>query len=208
MSEKPRCRTGAFYQRVGPKAPSNVAICSPFSAIVTDLAKFFFVPKPCDADDAMLGMCMIQPSKAKKPKPDLSVVGWLEYIALPDLGLHHIKAKFDTGARTSALHATQIETFMRDDQEWVRFNVQLEEDDGHVQREQPVYDRRQIKNTSGVPEERIVIRTPVVIAGRKWPIAVSLTDRSNMRLPMIVGRTALKKQNIAIHTRKTKLTSR
>lgn len=146
--------------------------------------------------------------KVKKRKPDLSVVGWLEYIALPELGLDHIKAKFDTGARTSALHATEITTFTRDEVEWVRFRVQLDADAPTVQLEQPVYDTRHIKNTSGVPEERIVIRTPVLIAGRTWPIAVSLSDRSNMRLPMIVGRTALKKQNIAVHTRKTKLTSK
>lgn len=156
----------------------------------------------------MVSINMTPHLKVKKPKPDLSVVGWLEYIALPDLGLHHIKAKFDTGARTSALHATHIETFMRDGQEWVRFNVQIEEDGPDLQLEQPIYDTRHIKNTSGVPEERIVIRTPVHIAGRTWPITVSLTDRSNMRLPMIVGRTALKKQNIAVHTRKTKLTSK
>ena len=144
--------------------------------------------------------------KVKKPKPDLSVVGWMEYIALPELGLDHIKAKFDTGARTSALHATEITTFTRDGVEWVRFCVQLDVDAPDVQLEQTVYDTRHIKNTSGEPEERIVIRTPVMIAGRTWPITVSLSDRSNMRLPMIVGRTALKKQNIAVHTRKTKLT--
>lgn len=144
---------------------------------------------------------------AKKPKPELSIVGWMEHIALPELGLSDIKAKFDTGARTSALHATDIETFMRDGSEWVRFNVQISNDTPQRQLEAPVYDTRHIKNTSGVPQERIVIRTPIVIAGRRWPITVSLTDRSNMRLPMIVGRTALKKQNIAVHTRKTKLTS-
>ncbi|WP_417243145.1 ATP-dependent zinc protease [Celeribacter sp.] len=146
--------------------------------------------------------------KVKKPKPDLSVVGWMEYIDLPDLGLHKVKAKFDTGARTSALHAMQIETFERDDTHWVRFHVDIEVAAPDHWVEAPVHDTRHIKNTSGVPEERIVILTPVTIAGRTWPIAVSLTDRSNMRSPMIVGRTALKHQNIAVHTRKTKLSSR
>lgn len=144
----------------------------------------------------------------KKAKPDLSVVGWMEYIALPGLGLSRIKAKFDTGARTSALHATKIETFVRDDQDWVRFNVQLDVNGSEFSLDAPIYDTRHIKNSSGVQEERIIIRTPVIIAGRTWPITVSLTDRSNMSLPMIVGRTALKNQNIAVHTRKTKLTSK
>lgn len=145
--------------------------------------------------------------KVKKPRPDLSVVGWMEHIDLPDLGLHHVKAKFDTGARTSALHARQITTFTRDDATWVRFHADLEVAEPNLWIEAPVHDIRHIKNTSGQPEERIVIRTSVKIAGRIWPISVSLTDRSNMRLPMIVGRSALKRQNIAVHTRKTNLTS-
>ena len=145
--------------------------------------------------------------KVKKPQPDLSVVGWMEFIDLPDLGLNHVKAKFDTGARTSALHASQIETFKRDNGLWVRFHVDIEVAEPDLWIEAPVHDIRHIKNTSGVPEERVVIRTPIKIAGRVWPISVSLTDRSNMRLPMIVARSALKRQNIAVHTRKTNLTS-
>lgn len=164
--------------------------------------------RPCHSVDAMVVLNMIATPKPKKPKRELTIVGWLEFVRLPDLGLERIKAKFDTGARTSALHATKIETFMRDGVDWVRFNAQFDRDLPAKMIEQPVFDKRQIKNTSGVPEERIVIRTPVVIAKRKWQIAVSLTDRSNMRLQIIVGRTALKKQNIAVHTRKAKLTSK
>ncbi len=146
--------------------------------------------------------------KVRKPKPDLSVVGWMEYIDLPGLDLHNVKAKLDTGARTSALHAMQIETYMREDVQWVRFHVDIEVAEPNLWIETPVHDIRHIKNTSGVPEERVIIKTPVIIAGRSWPITVSLTDRSNMRLPMIIGRTALKKQNIAVHTRKTNLSSK
>jgi len=146
--------------------------------------------------------------KVKTPKPELSIVGWIEFIDLPDLDLHRIKAKFDTGARTSALHAQHIEMFTRDEAQWVRFRTDIEVASPDLWIEAPVHDIRQIKNTSGVPEERIVIRTPVKIAGRTWPISVSLSDRSSMRLPMIVGRSALKRQNIAVHTRKTKLTSK
>lgn len=131
----------------------------------------------------------------------------MEYIDFPDFALHRVKAKFDTGARTSALHAMQIETFDHEGENWVRFHVDIEVAPPDLWIESPVHDTRLIKNTSGVPEERIIIRTPIKIAGRVWPINVSLTDRSNMRLPLIVGRTALKKQNIAVHTRKTNLTS-
>lgn len=144
----------------------------------------------------------------KKPKTDLLVIGWVEHLALPQIGLMNIRAKVDTGARTSALHATKIETFMDDDVEMVRFLVQLHEDHPAIAVETEVYDRREIKNTSGIPEERIVIRTRLKLTDRSWPISVSLSDRSNMRFPMIVGRSALKKHNIAVHTRRANLTAK
>ena len=143
--------------------------------------------------------------KKKKPKPDLMMIGWIEHIDLPDLKLHQIRTKIDTGARTSALHATHIETFPRDADTWVRFQVQHDDNSPSLSFEQKVYDFRHIKNTGGVPEERVVIRTNMQIAGRIWPISVSLTDRSNMRFPLIIGRSALKNQNISVHTRSANL---
>ncbi|NSX54923.1 ATP-dependent zinc protease family protein [Parasulfitobacter algicola] len=144
-------------------------------------------------------------SKSKVKKPNLMVIGWIEHIDLPDLDLHNLRTKIDTGARTSALHATHIETFTQGEDPWVSFQVQFEDDALSLSMKAPVYDVRHIKNTSGIPEKRIVIRTPLQIAGRIWPISVSLTDRSNMRFPMIIGRSALKKQNIAVHTRRANL---
>jgi hypothetical protein len=147
-----------------------------------------------------------QAKKVSSGKPPLTVIGWMEHLDLPDLGLHHVKAKIDTGARTSALHATEITTFDRDGAEWVRFDVQLYDDTPVHTIEAPVHGRRSIKNTSGVPEERIVIRTALRLTDRTWPITVSLADRGNMRFPMIVGRTALKRHNLAVHTRRANLT--
>lgn len=147
-------------------------------------------------------------TKNKKPKTELLVIGWLEHLALPDLNLMNIRAKIDTGARTSALHATDITPFIQDGKEIVRFTVQLDENHSPVTIETPIYDRREIKNTSGIPEERIVIRTNLQLTDRMWPITVSLSDRSNMRFAMIVGRTALKKHNIAVHTRRANLTAK
>ena len=140
----------------------------------------------------------------KKKKKPLLVIGWMERITLPDLAITALKTKIDTGARTSALHATGIEIFRKAKQEWVRFD--LHRSGGRlVPLECPLHDIRHIKNTGGVPEERVVIRTRLLIADRVWPISVSLTDRSNMRFPMIVGRSALKNNNIAVHTRRTYL---
>ncbi|SNR43256.1 ATP-dependent zinc protease family protein [Puniceibacterium sediminis] len=152
-------------------------------------------------------MAGVNVKKIKKNKPDLMVIGWMEHLDLPDLGLHQIKAKIDTGARTSALHATQIKTFVRDGEDWVRFQAQADEDEPEVTVEAPIHDRREIKNTSGIPEERIIIRTKLKLTDRTWTISVSLTDRSNMRFQMIVGRTALRNHNIAVHTRRANLTS-
>lgn len=150
----------------------------------------------------MVGLKM----KVKKPKQELLVIGWLEHLDLPDLGLNQIKAKIDTGARTSALHAIGIEPFERDGEAWVRFQVQIDEYAPLLWVEARIDDRRQIKNTSGIPEERIVIRTLLKLTNRSWPISVSLTDRTRMTFPMIVGRTALKHHNVAVHTRRANLT--
>lgn len=142
----------------------------------------------------------------KLTKPNLLVIGWMEHLSLPDIGLMRLEAKIDTGARTSALHATQIETFSRDGNDWVRFQAQVNETAPMIWVETPIYDVRDIKNTSGIPEERIIIRTRLHLTDRSWKIAISLSDRSNMRFPMIVGRTALRKHNIAVHTKRTYLT--
>jgi hypothetical protein len=149
---------------------------------------------------------MLTKPKTQKWKTDLLVIGWMEHLDLPDLGLKGVKAKIDTGARTSALHATDIETFQKDGAPWVRFRTQIEEWSPARWVEAPVHDERAIKNTSGVPEDRIIIRTRLQLTERSWAVSVSLADRSNMRFPMIVGRTALKENNIAVHTRRANLT--
>lgn len=127
------------------------------------------------------------------------MIGWHECISLPHLGLRDFAVKVDTGAKTTALHADDIETFYKDDVRWVRFR--RPELPGTPPRTLsfPVFTKRAITNTSGTPETRIVIRTPMVLAGRRWKIDISLTDRGNMRFPLILGRRALRRRNIAVH---------
>lgn len=140
----------------------------------------------------------------------VALFGWMEYVGLPELGLDHVKAKLDTGARTSAIHAENIELFDRDGVEWVRFQTLPEWDNpkvGFRTVEAPVAHVREIKNTSGIPEERLVVRTKARFGKRKWMIDVSLADRTNMTFPMIIGRAALKNHAVAVHTRKTFLVS-
>ena len=142
---------------------------------------------------------------AVRPAPAPLVIGWMERLDLPDLALSDVKAKIDTGARTSAIHAVDVEPFRRDEADWVRFAVPLTEADPHHMVEAPVHDRRDIKNTSGIPETRIVIRTRLRLIDRTWRISLSLADRGNMLFPMIVGRTALKAHDVAVHTRRAYL---
>lgn len=139
--------------------------------------------------------------------PPLTVIGWHEHISLPDLGLLNFAVKVDTGAKTTALHADDIETFYKGSVKWVRFRSP--ELPGTASRicEFPVYTKRDITNTSGKPETRIVIRTPMVLAKRKWKIDISLTDRGSMRFPLILGRRALRGRNIAVHPGKSYLVS-
>ena len=143
------------------------------------------------------------PSGKIKPPPLL--IGWREKIALPELGIALMQAKIDTGARTSALHATRAVRFQRDGAEWVRFHIPHASGLQARDCEAPLVDRREIKNTSGLGEDRLVIETLMVMAGRRWRIEVSLADRSAMAMPIILGRTAIRKRGILVDAGKSYL---
>lgn len=146
-------------------------------------------------------------TSAKEPRP-LTIIGWQETVDLPDLGLTNMVAKIDTGARTSALHAEDITRFDKDGADWVRFHTRFDDEARDIWVECPIHDLREIKNTSGQPEERIVIRTKFRIARRAWTIDVSLAERGEMQFRMIVGRSALRNHAIAVHTRARHLTQK
>lgn len=135
------------------------------------------------------------------------IIGWQERVDLPLLGLTRLKAKIDTGARTSALHATDIVTFEREGRSWVRFHTRFDDDARDTDVETPIHDRRAVRNTSGIPEERIVIRTRFRIAHHLWRIDLSLTERTEMKFRMIVGRSALRRHPIVVHPGKRYLTT-
>lgn len=118
------------------------------------------------------------------------VVGWREWAGLPSLGIALVKAKIDTGARTSALHANLIEPFEAAGTEWVRFDVSGEAENVPWH-EAPVADRRSVRSSNGETELRFVIRTELALAGRSWPVEITLTNRERMELPMLIGREAL-----------------
>lgn len=120
------------------------------------------------------------------------VLGWREWLALPDLGIQAIRAKLDTGARSSALHVDSMETFQREGGEWVRFSVGTGINDNRpVLVESTIHARRLVTDSGGHTTERIFIRTRLLLAGRSLTVEMNLTSRRNMLFPMLLGRTAL-----------------
>jgi hypothetical protein len=126
------------------------------------------------------------------------IIGWREHVALPRLGIAHVTAKIDTGARTSALHAERVRHYQKDGVDWVRFHVPHAGLEDAFDCEARLVDSRPFTNTSGVPEERLVIETLMVMAGRRWTIEVSLADRGAMTMPLILGRTAIRRRHIFV----------
>ncbi len=128
-------------------------------------------------------------------QPEPIRLGWEEWLGLPNLGLPTLRAKVDTGARTSALHAFDIEAFGSSRAPKVRFGVHPipGRDDISITCSAPVVDRREVTSSNGEIEMRYVIETMVDVGdGQSWPIEVTLTDRATMASRMLLGRQALR----------------
>jgi len=123
----------------------------------------------------------------------LMIVGNAEWCALPQLNIPAIRARIDSGAKTSSIHAVNIEEFYKNRQQWVRFEIHplRIHTDVMIVCEAPVYDYRLVKSSTGVAQPRYVIETYIEMGGEKWTIQVTLANRRSMGFQMLLGRQAM-----------------
>jgi hypothetical protein len=130
--------------------------------------------------------------RRREPR-ELLTLGWREWVALPEIGIPRIKAKVDTGARTSALHAFALRPFSEHGRDRVEFQIHpLQKNlETIVTCTADVIDRRIVSDSGGHKEERFVIATLLAIGEYAWPIEMTLTSRDDMLFRMLLGRTAM-----------------
>lgn len=131
-------------------------------------------------------------TRKKKLKP---IIGWREWVGLPDLGIDQIKVKVDTGARTSALHAIDLHYFEEEGRRMVRFRVHPYQRDFErtIEAAAEVVDMRKVRNSGGQAEMRPVIRTCILLMDKSWPVEITLSNRDVMGFRMLLGRQAVRR---------------
>ncbi len=131
-----------------------------------------------------------------EPSHSNTLAGWREWVQLPDIGIPWIKAKLDTGARTSTIHAYQVKPFEKDGADWVRFRVRpwQESSEDEVVVECPVHDVRSVRSSSGHVQERYVVKLRLELLARRVSAEVTLSNRDQMGFRMLIGRQALRRR--------------
>jgi len=125
---------------------------------------------------------------------ELNMLGWREWVSFPGLNIERIKAKVDTGARTSCLHAFKVEVFEKQGSLWVSFDIHPNQTNNMevIRCEAPLKERRLVRDSGGHEELRCVIETEIKIGNENHTIEVTLTDRDTMKFRVLLGRTAIK----------------
>ena len=129
-----------------------------------------------------------------KSNNELPTLGWREWVSLPELGLQRIKAKVDSGARTSSLHAFEVRDFEESGIHRVEFKMHPNQHDDQTVAVcvADIVDERSVRDSGGHKEQRWVIETPLTIGAITWNVEINLTSRDDMRFRMLLGRTALR----------------
>ncbi len=171
------------------------------SKIIARNSLFLFLIKFIEYNNSIAfaldgGFTRKEPEMTADEPGAINRVGWREWVCLPALGIPAIKAKIDTGARTSALHAFVLEPFEADGRQMVRFGIHplQNRQDVEIFCTAEVLDQRVVSDSGGHREERYVIKTPVALGDEKWNIEITLTNRDSMKFRMLLGRTALSKR--------------
>ena len=130
----------------------------------------------------------------KKKGNNLPIIGWREWVGLPDFGIEAIKVKVDTGARSSSLHASNLREFDRNGEKWVRFKVHpiQRKRDATVEIEARVIEYRSVRSSSGKATVRPVVITRLTLLGITWPVELTLASRDKMGFRMLLGREAFR----------------
>ncbi|MCP5504209.1 MAG: ATP-dependent zinc protease [Chlamydiales bacterium] len=128
-----------------------------------------------------------------KKKEDKLHIGWQEWVSLPGLEIPAIKAKIDTGAKTSSLHAFDIKPIMKNKKEYVKFSVHPMQRNNRISIPCccPIFDIRNVMSSNAQVEERYVIKSLLCLGGKQWEIEITLSDRDPLRFRMLLGREAL-----------------
>ena len=129
-----------------------------------------------------------------KRKKQLPIIGWREWVGLPELGIKSVKAKVDTGARSSSLHAFDLKQFVKGGDEWVRFKVHPNQRDTRktIETEAKILEMRAVRSSSGKASMRPVVLTTIKLLDETWSVELTLANRDEMGFRMLLGRGALR----------------
>lgn len=129
-------------------------------------------------------------------KTDKKIIGRLQFVDLPKWNIEQIEAKIDTGAFSSSLHCHNIEEFLKGDEKWVRFNLLDPDHSSYNDRlfSLPIHDSREVKSSNGQTELRVFVKTKICFLNDEFEIELSLTNRSEMKYPLLIGRKFLRKK--------------
>lgn len=131
---------------------------------------------------------------SKSASHNARVIGWREWVGLPDLGIRRVKAKIDTGARSSSLHAFDMRTFVRSGRTFIRFRVHPIQRNARKRADcvAELLEFRLIRSSTGHAQTRAVIVTTIEVVGQRWPIELTLANRDEMGFRMLLGREGIR----------------